>query len=99
MKEPTEKERAFWREEIHLWKTDRDKLSWARWCQARELNADEMPRPLDVPPRNPTPLEPTSYDLKQEKRRRRVSNALKRAVRKEKRKQKEKERAARQTHE
>lgn len=89
MKTPTEKERAFWRNEIHEWKIGGGNMSWARWCQARELREDDMPRPLDAP-LLPTPLPPTSYDQKQERRRKRVSNAMKRAVRKEKRKEKEK---------
>lgn len=85
----TEKERAFWREEIQAWKTEGGNMSWARWCQARELNEDDMPRPLDAP-LLPTPMQPTSYDLKQARRRKRASNAMKRAARKEKLKEKAK---------
>lgn len=88
--EPTDKERAFWQNEMHLWKVEGAPLSWARWCKARELNEDDMPRPLyPVTPRVPPPPGyVSSYDLKQERRRKRASNAMKRAVRKEKAKQK-----------
>jgi hypothetical protein len=87
-----EAKRDFWQREMHLWKTEGAPLSWARWCKARELNEDDMPRPL-YPPVQPAPLPPgyvSSYDQKQDRRRKRAHNAMKRAVRKEKAKAKQK---------
>jgi len=86
----TEKERAFWRNEIHEWKCAQTSISFDRWCVARDLNAADMPRPLNVLDTLPAKQEPTAYDLKQERRRKRARNAIRRAERKEKRKQKEK---------
>lgn len=74
---------AFWRNEIHEWKCSRSSLSFDRWCKARGINADDMPRPLDAPPER-TKHEPTAYELKMEKARIRRLKAIRRAERKAK---------------
>lgn len=80
-----EAKRMFWLNEIHEWKVGGGTLSWARWCAARDIDPDDMPRPLEEPPPS-MKHEPTSYDLKQAKRRKRVTKAITKLARKEKRK-------------
>jgi hypothetical protein len=76
-----EKLRAFWRNEIHEWKIEGGTMSWARWCAAREINPEDMPRPLDAPP-PPVKHEPTAYDLKQARRRKRAVKAITKVAKK-----------------
>lgn len=80
----TDKERAFWHNEIHEWKVGGGNMSWTRWCSARDLNPDDMPKPLD-PPATPAkaPAVPSTYEAKQAKRRKRAVKAIARVQKKE----------------